>query len=111
MRHQLTYFGSGKAWSPADDSMVALVSNDTKNDEIWIVRRGEWPGQQITHNDWEWDKSPSFSPDGTKIVFESNRVGGTRQLWLMDTSDASPHQVPRFPYEAWDPAWVKYADS
>ena len=113
--HQLTYFGFGKAWSPtwspADDSVVALVSNDTKNDEIWIAHRNEYPAQQITHNDWQWDKSPSFSPDGTQIVFESNRVSGTRQLWIMDISGASPHQITWFPYEAWDPVWVKYADS
>ncbi len=112
--HQLTYFGVGTAWapvfSPTDSRTIALVSSESKNDEIWIARRDEWPPQQITKNEWEWDRSPSFSTDGTQIVFESNRVGGTRQIWVMDTSGKNPHQITSFPYEAWEPVWVKYVD-
>ncbi len=40
---------------------------------------------QLTSNDWEWDRSPSFSPDGTQIVFESNRTTDA-WLWVMDAS-------------------------
>ncbi|GIV78420.1 MAG: hypothetical protein KatS3mg050_2814 [Litorilinea sp.] len=113
-RHQLTYFGVGTAWAPAwspVDEVVALVSSESANDEIWLVRRNEWPPRQLTHNEWEWDHSPSFSPDGSQIVFASNRVSGLRQLWIMDADGSNPRQLTfLLPYEAWDPVWVKYTD-
>ncbi len=112
--HQMTYFGAGTAWLPAwspVDERVALVSNESGNDEIWIVARDNWPATQITKNAWEWDKSPSFSPDGTQIVFESNRIGGRRQLWLMEASGQNPRQLTFLENgEAWEPVWVKYRD-
>ncbi|MFN2203162.1 MAG: TolB family protein [Caldilineaceae bacterium] len=111
--HQLTYFGAGTAWAPSwspRQDAVVLVSSESSNDEIWLVRRNDWPPMQLTKNDWEWDRSPSFSPDGTQIVFESNRETGTRQLWLMDASGQNQRQITNFDFETWDPVWVKYAD-
>jgi TolB protein len=112
--HQLTYFGAGTAWAPAwsptRDSVV-LVSSETRNDEIWIVDRNTWPGIQLTKNEWEWDLSPSFSPNGSEIVFASNRGSGKRQLWVMDASGGNVRQLTDIPLEAWDPVWVKYPDS
>jgi hypothetical protein len=112
--HQLTYFGAGTAWAPAwspRDNVIALVSSESKNDEIWLVRPNIWPAIQVTHNEWEWDQHPSFSPDGSTIVFHSNRVTGTRQLWLMDADGKNQRQLTNFPFEAFDPVWVKYPDS
>ncbi|MCB0158245.1 MAG: PD40 domain-containing protein, partial [Caldilineaceae bacterium] len=62
------------------------------------------------NNDWEWDNHPSFSPDGSQIVFMSNRNSGRRQLWIMDADGGNQRQLADFPFEAWDPVWVKYAD-
>lgn len=111
--HQLTYFGAGTAWaatwSPTSER-VALVSNVTGNDEIWTVMRGEWAPVQLTFNSWEWDHHPSFSPDGSQIVFYSNRVTGRRQLWIMDADGSNQRQLTNFPFEAWNPVWVKYMD-
>jgi TolB protein len=87
-----------------------LVSNVTGNDEIWTVTRGEWAPVQLTFNNWEWDHHPSFSPDGAQIVFYSNRVTGRRQLWIMDADGSNQRQLTNFPFEAWNPVWVKYMD-
>ncbi len=112
--HQLTYFGVGTAWapsfSPRSSETVVLVSSESSNDEIWLAQRNQWPAVQLTSNDWEWDRSPSFSPDGTQIVFESNRTTGTRQLWVMDASGQNQWQITNFPFETWEPVWVKYVD-
>lgn len=112
-QHQLTFFGAGTAWDPAwspVDETVVLVSNESKNDEIWLVHRGEWPAVKLTSNEWEWDNHPSFSPDGQQIVFMSNRNSGRRQLWIMDADGGNQRQLTDFPFEAWDPVWVKYSD-
>jgi hypothetical protein len=109
----LTQFGAGTAWAPAwspAGDVVALVSSESRNDEIWLVRLGEWPGQQLTQNDWEWDHSPSWAPDGSELVFSSNRGGGRRQLWLMRADGGDQRPLVDLPFEAWDPVWVKYLD-
>ena len=112
-KNQLTFFGAGTAWDPAwspVDEKVVFVSNESKNDEIWLVERDQWPAIKLTNNDWEWDNHPSFSPDGSQIVFMSNRNSGRRQLWIMDADGGNQRQLADFPFEAWDPVWVKYAD-
>ncbi len=111
--HQLTYFGAGVAWAPAwspTSETIALVSSESANDEIWVVNRNEWPPMQLTKNDWEWDHHPSFSPDGSEIVFSSNRVTGRRQIWMMSASGGDQRQITNLPFQAWDPVWVKYVD-
>jgi hypothetical protein len=112
-QHQLTYFGAGVAWSPAwspTSETIAYVSSETGNDEIWISQRNQWPATQLTKNDWEWDHHPSFSPDGSQLVFSSNRISGNRQIWMMSSSGEDQRQITNFPFEAWDPVWVKYVE-
>ena len=82
---------------------------ENRNDEIWVVKPGEWPATQLTDNDWEWDHSPSYSPDGAQIVFDSDRTG-TRQLWMMAADGSGQSQFTNLPFELWDPVWVKYQD-
>jgi hypothetical protein len=110
---QATFFGTGKAWSPAwspTDNVIAFVSNETGNDEIWIVKQDNWPAKQLTHNNWEWDHHPSWSPDGKQIVFSSNR-GGQDQLWVMDADGGNQRPISDPAYKAWDPVWVKLSGS
>lgn len=108
----LTAFGAGVAWQPAwspISNQVALVSSESRNDEIWVAERGVWPAIQYTQNEWQWDHHPSWSPDGSTIVFSSNRTGQD-QLWMMDANGNNQRQFTDFAFEAYDPVWVKYAD-
>ncbi len=43
------------------------------------------------------DTSPSFSPDGRRIVFMSARTGEGMELWLADASGANPVQLTHGP--------------
>ena len=109
---QTTRFGAGIAWAPAwspTDDRIAFVSNESGNDEIWVVDRGSWPGTQLTKNTWEWDKHPSWSPDGRQIVFTSNR-SGRQQVWIMNADGNEPRPLSGWEYDAWDPVWVKNAE-
>ncbi|MCX6032341.1 MAG: hypothetical protein NT169_23980 [Chloroflexi bacterium] len=93
-------------WSPKGD-YIALVSNETGNDEIFLVlRNGEHP-KRLTKNDWEWDKHPSWSPDGGRLVFWSNRVTGWSQIWLMNDDGSYQTNLSNNDFEEYDPIWIK----
>lgn len=94
------------AWSPTGDS-IAFVSQEPGNDEIHTIRPDGSDMRRLTANDWEWDKHPSWSPDGTRIVFWSNRETGRRQLWIMNADGGNQRRLLDSPYNDWDPIWVK----
>jgi hypothetical protein len=107
---QVTWFGSGVAWSPAWSPVkdeIALVSSESGNDEIWVTSQDGRQTRQLTHNTWEWDHHPTWSPDGKQIAFMSNR-SGKRQIWMMDADGRDQRPVTDGAFEAWDPVWVKY---
>ena len=124
---QVSNFGAGDAWDPVWSPVserIALVANESGDDEIWAINRdGSDPrrltetneiynAQQIGKDTFipELNGHPSWSPDGSQLVFWSNR-SGTRQIWLMnaDGSEQRLLMVPN-PYHDWDPVWVKYQD-
>jgi hypothetical protein len=109
---QITHFGGGMAydpsWSPTAEA-ITFVSNDSGNEEIWVINRDGTGALQLTRNQWEWDKHPSWSPDGSKIVFWSNRTGN-RGIWVMDADGGNLHSLSRTEFNDWDPVWIKYSD-
>lgn len=93
------------AWSP-DAGYIAFVSR-LGSDEIQVINKDIGEVKQLTSNPWEWDKHPSFSPDGSRIVFWSNRETGRQQIWVMNADGSHPVNISNNPYNDWDPVWVK----
>lgn len=94
------------AWSPGGE-WIAFVSTDSGGDEIYRVSPDGAVSQRLTFNTWEWDKHPSWSPDGTRIVFYSNRDSGRRQLWVMNSDGSGQVNLSNNEYNDWDPVWVR----
>jgi hypothetical protein len=94
------------AWSPTG-GWLAFVSTETGGDEIYRVNPEGTTVQRLTANTWEWDKHPSWSPDGSQIVFFSNREVGRRQLWIMDADGSNQRNLSSNEFEDWDPVWVR----
>ena len=94
------------AWSPVD-SRVALVSTEPGNDEIYVINVDGSGLRRLTNNTWEWDKHPTWSPDGQSILFYSNRDTGRRQLWLMKADGSEQRNVSNSQFNDWDPIWIK----
>jgi TolB protein len=53
------------------------------------------------------DTAPSYSPDGKKIVFESDRDGGRQQLFIMDSDGRNVKRISynkgRYATPVWSP--------
>lgn len=94
------------AWSPKGD-WIAFVSNNSGNDEIYRVSPDGALVEQLTYNDWEWDKHPTWSPDSSQIVFFSNRGTSRRQLWMMNADGSNQHPLLTSEGEDWDPVWTR----
>ena len=127
---QVTRFGAGVVWDPVwspVDKRIAFVSNVSADDEIWIIRHDGTGALQLTasneaYNAREIGKDtfipeqnghPSWSPDGSQIVFWSNRTGN-RQIWIMNADGSDQRLLMGWdnwnPYNDWDPVWIKYPD-
>ena len=93
-------------WSPGG-GQLALVSAEPGNDEIYVVDTDGKNLKRLTLNQWEWDKHPSWSPDGRRIIFWSNEGSGRRQLWIINADGTGRRTLLDSPYNDWDPVWVK----
>lgn len=125
---QITFFGSGWAWDPAwspVNDQITFVSNDSSDDEIWVINKDGSGARQLTSSNEtfnareigkdtfipEVNGHPSWSPDGTQIIFWSNRTGN-RQLWIMNVDGSEQRLLMDWnPYNDWEPVWVKYRTS
>ncbi len=50
------------------------------------------------------DRSPSFSPDGTQILFVSDRDGND-EIYLMNADGSEPRNLTYSPFDDYNPSW------
>jgi Tol biopolymer transport system component len=82
------------------------VSKEHGGDDIWVINADGSNPVNLTRNDWEWDKHPSWSPDGTQLAFWSNRYGFA-QIFVMDANGRNLYAIPSAEWEEYDPIWIK----
>ncbi|HEY7658960.1 MAG TPA: DPP IV N-terminal domain-containing protein [Actinomycetota bacterium] len=93
------------SWSP-DGERIAFaeglpvpesVEEDTRTAftaEIYTIAVDGTDAFRLTH-DPATDLFPVYSPDGTKIVFQSDRAG-TFDIWVMDVDGSNPVRITEF---------------
>jgi hypothetical protein len=124
---QITFFQAGEAWNPVwspTQERIAFVTDENQHAEIWVINRDGSEARWLTQTDEaqhanqlgkdnyipdEENDHPSFSPDGSKIVFWSSR-SGHRQLWVMNADGSNLYSLSTTSHDDWDPVWVKYTD-
>jgi len=107
-RRQLTDFNEiayDPVWSPTGNR-IAFVSPESGNDELYVINADGTGLTQLTYNDWEWDKYPSWSPDGQQLAFWSNRESRRKQIWIMNVDGSNVRNLSSNQYNDWEPVWV-----
>lgn len=98
------------AWSPTGESILFVSTDTHRNDEIYIAKidfddSDAFDIERLTWTDWESNKHPTWSPDGSQIIFVSNR-SGTSQLWSMERDGSNLVNLSKNQFNDKDPVWV-----
>ncbi len=79
------------AWSPTGSKLAIALTPDRYNTEIYTVDTNGRDLKQLTFTGGI-NTSPSFSPNGSRIVFVSNR-GGSPQVYIMNFDGSDQRRI------------------
>ena len=82
---------------------IVFGSTRDGNPEIYLMD-AEGTNQIRLTNHPTWDIQPSWSPDGGRIAFVSDRNGGNYQIYVMDSNGKNVKRLTDGEYD-WRPAW------
>jgi Tol biopolymer transport system component len=80
-------------WSPVDDRIVftrhAVTDNhqNSTTAEIWVTDAAGAAPVRLTGNSYE-ERAPSWSPDGTRIVYSCRRGGSDFEICVINAAEA-----------------------
>ena len=73
----------------ANNPPIVFMSIKDGNRNLYVMDADGGNQRRLT-NHWAKDLSPTWSPDGKKIAFVSDRNEGYFQIWVMDADGANP---------------------
>ena len=91
------------AFSP-DQRKIALVSDRSGFDEIWVCNSDGSDPSQLTRFSMQKTGTPRWSPDGTQIAFDA-RASGHTDLYLVGLDGATPRRITNDGFDDSTPSW------
>jgi Tol biopolymer transport system component len=79
------------AWQPSGQSIAFSTNRDNGDWEVYLMNPDGTNQHNITKSTGD-DYSPNWSPDGSRIVFVSERTGYA-ELWIMNADGSDQHQI------------------
>jgi len=95
-------------WSPDGRYIAFNTLTDEPGDnvgQIWVVDADGTNPRMLTRLDRDGRNGrPAWSPEGTKIVFNSNR-DGDYEIYIMDMDGANPQRLTYSARDDYQPDW------
>ena len=84
---------------------IAFASERDGNYEIYVMDPGGGGAMRLTTNT-AVDREPAWSPDGTRIVFVSDRDGvGSTEIYVMNADGGNPTRLTNNMFDDVSPVW------
>ena len=97
------YGAGGLAVSP-DGLTLLYHSNRSGSGDIWSVPLAGGEPKVLVGGPLD-ELGPYWSPDGSQVVFTSNRRGATNDVWVMPAAGGEPRQLTDWPSDENAQSW------
>jgi Tol biopolymer transport system component/DNA-binding winged helix-turn-helix (wHTH) protein len=76
-------------------------------DEVWVAGTDGSKPERLTRGPGRWQGSPTWSPDGKRIAFDSQAEDGSLHVWTIDVEGGAPQQITKEVGDQVRPTWSR----